>query len=74
MPEGFDEAILAAGETIDRAERVKLMQEAMVAINEEPFAIYLYSIDDLYGVQKWVEDFEPRPDQTIRMIEWAIEP
>lgn len=73
MPAGFDEAILAAGTTFDLAERVKLMQDAMAAINEEPFAIYLYSLDDLYGVQSWVEDFEPRPDQTIRMIEWAIE-
>lgn len=72
MPQGFDDAVLAAGETIDQAERVSLMQDAMAAINEEPFAVYLYSIDDLYGVQKWVEEFEPRPDQTIRMIEWAI--
>ena len=67
----FD-AMLAAGETIDQAERVRLMQDAEAATNEEPFAVYLYSIDDLYGVQNWVEEFEPRPDQTIRMIEWAI--
>lgn len=72
MPAAFDEAGLAAGKAMVQSERVKLMQEAMRAINEEPFAIYLYSIDDLHGVQNWVEGFVPRTDQTIRLIEWAI--
>jgi peptide/nickel transport system substrate-binding protein len=72
MPAAFDEAILAASKTMDLAARVKLLQDAEAAINKEPFAIYLYSLDDLYGVQNWVEGFQARSDQTIRLIDWAI--
>ncbi len=73
VPSAFDVAVTDAGKTLDQAERIKLMQDAMIAINEEPIAIYLYSLDDLYGVQKWVEGFKPRPDQSIRLYEWAID-
>jgi hypothetical protein len=46
----------------------------MTALNREPFAVYLYSIDDLYGVQRWVQGFAPRPDQTIRLTGMGATP
>ena len=73
MPEGFDEAMAAAANA-QGEEREQLIEQAMQAINEEPFAIYLYSIDDLYGVQDWVEGFEPRPDQTLRLLDMGVTP
>jgi hypothetical protein len=36
--------------------------------------VYLYSIDDLYGVQGWVQGFAPRPDQTIRVTNMGVTP
>lgn len=74
MPAGFDEAMEKAGQVANEAERIKLIQEAEAATNAEPFAVYLYSIDDLYGVQDWVEGFAPRPDQTIRLTDMGVTP
>jgi len=74
MPAAFDEAVQKAGTTTDEAQRLKLLQDAMKAINEEPFAIYLYSIDDLYGLQSWVTGFTPRPDQTLRLTNMGVTP
>lgn len=74
MPEGFDTAMAQAGVASDEAARIKLIQEAETAINEAPFAVYLYSIDDLYGVQDWVQGFAPRPDQTIRLTDMGVTP
>ncbi len=74
MPEGFDTAMEQAGVAADEAERLKLIQQAETAINEAPFAVYLYSIDDLYGVQDWVQGFAPRPDQTIRLTDMGVTP
>jgi hypothetical protein len=33
----------------------------MVALNREPFAVYLYSLDDLYGVQRVGAGLPPAP-------------
>jgi peptide/nickel transport system substrate-binding protein len=74
MPAGFDAAMDQAGKATDDAARVKAMEEAMAAANKEPFAVYLYSIDDLYGVQGWVQGFVPRPDQTIRVTNMGVTP
>ena len=63
-----------AAKATDDAARTKLVQEAMVALNKEPFAVYLYSLDDLYGVQGWVQGFLPRPDQTIRVTNMGVTP
>ena len=46
----------------------------MVSLNKEPFAVYLYSLDYLYGVQGWVQNFLPRPDQTIRVTNMGVTP
>ena len=74
MPAGFDSAMDQAGKATDEAARAKAVQEAMAAANKEPFAVYLYSIDDLYGVQRWVQGFMPRPDQVIRLTTMGVVP
>lgn len=74
MPAGFDAAMDQAGKATDEAARVRLLQDAMAAANKEPFAVYLYSIDDLYGVQGWAQGFVPRPDQTIRVTNMGVAP
>ena len=74
MPKAFDDALAKAGETTDEAERVKWLQEAEKAINEEPFAVYLYSPVDIYAARSWVKGFTPRADQTIRLTNMGVTP
>jgi len=74
MPQAYDDILAKIGQTTDDAQRVGLIRETMKAINEEPFAIYLYSIDDLYGMRSWVTDFKPRSDQTVRLFISAVSP
>jgi peptide/nickel transport system substrate-binding protein len=74
MPKAFDIAVANAGLATDVAKRIAFMQQAMTAINSEPFAIYLYSIDDLYASQSWLQDFQPRPDQSVRVVTWGVTP
>lgn len=69
MPQGFDDGMARASRATSESERVGHLQSAMAAINAEPFAIYLYALDDLYGVRAGVEGFKPRPDQTIRLLD-----
>jgi|SoiMetStandDraft_2_1073263.scaffolds.fasta_scaffold84976_2 hypothetical protein len=63
-----------AAKATDDAACTKFVEEAMVALNREPFAVYLYSLDDLYGVQRWVQGFLPRLDQTIRVTSMGVTP
>jgi len=72
MPAAFDEAMERAAVATDEAQRIADLQAAMQAIHDEPFAVYLYLIDDLYGVRAWVEGFRPRPDQTLRLTDMAV--
>ncbi len=74
FPKSFDTAMADAAKATEEAARARLVQEAMAAANKEPFAVYLYSIDDLYGVQRWVQGFSPRPDQTIRVTNMGVAP
>jgi peptide/nickel transport system substrate-binding protein len=74
MPRAFDAAMDQAARATDDAARTRAVQEAMAAISREPFAVYLYSIDDLYGVQRWAQGFTPRPDQTIRVANLGVTP
>jgi peptide/nickel transport system substrate-binding protein len=74
MPEGFDTAMEQAGVVADEAERIKLIQQAEAATNEEPFAVYLSSIEAWSGVQDWVAGFVPRPDQTLRLTDMGVTP
>jgi len=72
MPATFDANVAKLGRATNEAERTKLMQDIAKSLDEEPIAIYLYSIDDLYGVQSWVTGFKPRPDQTIRLTDMGV--
>jgi len=72
MPATFDANVAKLGKATNEAERTRLMQDIAKSLNEEPIAIYLYSIDDLYGVQSWVTGFKPRPDQTIRLTDMGV--
>ena len=74
MPKAFDAAMDQAAKATDDGARTKLVQDAMTALNREPFAVYLYSIDDLYGIQSWVQGFAPRPDQTVRLGSMGVTP
>lgn len=74
MPSTFDEKVKVAGETPDQAERLRIIQDILVDLNKEPFAVYLYSLDDLYGLQNWIKDFQPRPDQVIRLTQIGVTP
>jgi len=69
MPQGFDDGMAGAASATSESQRIEYLQSAMAAINVEPFAIYLYALDDLYGVRAGVEGFRPRPDQTIRLLD-----
>lgn len=72
MPEGFDAGMAGAATATNEADRIGFLQQAMRAINQEPFAIYLYALDDLYGVRKGVTGFKPRGDQTIRLLDMGV--
>lgn len=72
MPQGFDDGMAGAAQATDEAERIAHLQSAMQAIHDEPFAIYLYALDDLYGVRAGIEGFRPRPDQTLRLLDMGV--
>lgn len=72
MPQGFDDGMAAAAQATDEEQRIGQLQSAMRAINAEPFAIYLYALDDLYGVRAGIEGFKPRPDQTLRLLDMGV--
>jgi peptide/nickel transport system substrate-binding protein len=74
MPATFDDNLAKVGNAPDEATRIKLLQDIEKSINAEPFAVYLYTIDDLYGAQSWVTGFAPRPDQTIRLTTMGVTP
>jgi peptide/nickel transport system substrate-binding protein len=74
MPKASDTAMDQAAKATGDAARTKFVQGAMVALNRDPFAVYLYSLDDLYGVQSWMQGFSPRPDQTIRVANMRVTP
>jgi peptide/nickel transport system substrate-binding protein len=72
MPQGFDTGMTGAATATNEADRIGFLQQAMQAINEEPFAIYLYALDDLYGVRQGIDGFKPRGDQTIRLLDMGV--
>ena len=74
MPASFDDNLTKVGTAPDEATRIKLLQDIEKSINAEPFAVYLYTLDDLYGAQSWVTGFTPRPDQTIRLTTMGVTP
>ena len=74
MPASFDDNLTKVGNAPDEATRIKLLQDIEKSINAEPFAVYLYTLDDLYGAQSWVTGFTPRPDQTIRLTNMGVTP
>lgn len=74
MPPEFDALMDKAARTENDAERIQLVQQAQAVLHDAPFAVYLYSIDDLYGVQNWMQGLKPRPDQTLRLTEMGVMP
>ncbi len=74
MPKAFDSAMDEAAQGNRRRGRGRAVQDAMTAVNREPFVVYLYSIDDIYGIQGGVQGFAPRPDQTIRLGSMGVTP
>jgi peptide/nickel transport system substrate-binding protein len=54
------DTFLSQGEaTLDEAARVKAYQQALRALNDDPFAIYLTSLSALYGVSDRVSGWKP---------------
>jgi peptide/nickel transport system substrate-binding protein len=72
MPQAFDELMVKAATTTDDAARVKILQDANKALNKEPFGLYLYTLDDLYGVKKDIGTIPVRADQTIKVAAFGV--
>lgn len=60
-----DELILKGSKTVDQAERAKIYGEVMRILHDDAPYIYLYQQVDIYGVNKRVEGWSPRPDEQI---------
>ncbi|MCC6175423.1 MAG: ABC transporter substrate-binding protein [Chloroflexi bacterium] len=72
MPQSFDDLMEKAAVTTDDAARLKLLQDANQALNQEPFGLYLYTLDDLYGVKKEMGAIPVRADQTIKVAAFGV--
>jgi len=60
----LDDLILKATTTMDVNERIKYNEELQAYILDEAFCIYLWVVDDVYGVSDKI-DWTPRRDQYV---------
>jgi peptide/nickel transport system substrate-binding protein len=61
----FDEVVLRAQVELDPSVRTTLLQNAARIACENPSNIYLFNLEDLYGVSERVIGWEPSPDYLI---------
>lgn len=68
-----DVLIDKAAKTIDEEEHEWLLQEALDILYEDPPFIYLFALEDIYGVNRRV-DWQPRSDERIYLYDARILP
>lgn len=51
----------------DQAEREKILKEIGAYVADQALEMPLYNINTLYGVNKRIDNFEPAPDQRLRL-------
>lgn len=71
MP-AFDDLILQARQTVDQDQRFELYQQATEMLCEDPPALYLHQLSNIYGVNKRVQGFEELPDQRMYFADVSI--
>jgi peptide/nickel transport system substrate-binding protein len=64
----FNDLITQARYTIDSDKRNALYAQAQQILFDDPAALYMYNLTDIYGVDNWVK-WEPRFDEMV----WAYE-
>lgn len=58
----FDEVVAQASQALDPDERRALLGEAARIACEDPVALFLFSLEDIYGVSERVTGWSPSPD------------
>ncbi|HRP45908.1 MAG TPA: ABC transporter substrate-binding protein [Trueperaceae bacterium] len=61
----FDEVVHEASRAIDPAKRLSLLNEAAAIACEDPVALFLFSLEEVYGVSDRVSGFAPSPDNLL---------
>ena len=61
----FDEVVLQAQKAIDPAEREALLHEAAQIACDDPTVLFLFTLDEIYGVADRVSGWEPSPDNLL---------
>jgi len=64
----FNDLITQARYTIDPEKRNALYAQSQKILFDDPAALYMYNLTDIYGVDNWVK-WEPRFDEMV----WAYE-
>lgn len=67
--EALDEMLNAQRGIIDRDEREALLQDIARYTQERALEMPLYSLNALYGVSNRVQNFEPAPDNRVRLTD-----
>jgi peptide/nickel transport system substrate-binding protein len=61
----FDEVVRSAQTAIDTEERLSLLNEAARIACEDPTVLFLFSLDEVYGVSDRVAGWAPSPDNLL---------
>lgn len=68
----FDALIANSASEQDDKKRQAMFQEGMKIINDDPFAIYLYTTSDIYATSQFAASFVPRVDQVLWLHDMAL--
>src|SRR5215216_2740285 len=61
----FEDVLKKARSTTDEAERIALYKQATQILRDDPPGIFLYQQVDIYGANKRVQNWKPRPDERL---------
>lgn len=69
----FDEVVHAANSTIDPETRRSLLWDAAEIACNDPVALFLFSLEDIYGVSERVKGWEPSPDNLFYLEDVTLD-
>ncbi|MCA1647820.1 MAG: ABC transporter substrate-binding protein [Chloroflexi bacterium] len=61
----FEEVLKKARSTTDEGQRTALYKQATQTLHDDPPGIFLYQQVDIYGANKRVQNWKPRPDERL---------
>lgn len=69
----FDEVVLEARSTIDSDQRRSLLWDAAEIACNDPVALFLFSLEDIYGVSERVHGWNPSPDNLFYLEDVTLD-